>query len=81
MASSVVTGHRPPLLLIAVHMGRHLGSEPGRAWAWACELSRHYQLHIVTPAWVADECRREELAAEWTWHPTRAPQPTTMGPR
>lgn len=60
-------------------MGRHLGSEPGRAWAWACALSRRHRLHVIAPATVVERCRNEEAAAEWHWHPTRAPHPAHEG--
>lgn len=60
-------------------MGRHLGSEPGRAWAWACALARHYRLHIVAPAAVVERCRHEDLAANWGWHATRISSPGASG--
>lgn len=62
-------------------MGRHLGSEPGKAWAWACALARRYRLHVVTAPAVAERCRHEELAADWCWHTTCSPQPVTSGLR
>ena len=43
---------RPVLLLITVDMGRHLGSEPGRAWA----LSQCHRLQAVAPAAVESRC-------------------------
>ncbi len=70
---------RPAFVLVAVDMGRHLGTEPGKAWAWACALARHYQLHVVTAPAVAERCRHEDVAAGWTWHTTRAPQPSSTG--
>ena len=70
---------RPPLLFVAVDMGRHFGSEPGKSWAWACALARHYRLHVVTAPAVAERCRPEPLAADWSWHTTRASHPTSSG--
>lgn len=70
---------RPALVLVAVDMGRHLGTEPGKAWAWACAIARRYRLHVVTAPAVAARCRHEKDAAEWSWHITRLSQPTSMG--
>lgn len=73
------TDPRPPLVLVAIDMGRHLGSEPGRAWAWACALARRYQLHVITPRSVMERCRDEAEAGIWQWHPTQAPHPAPNG--
>ncbi len=70
---------RPPLILVAVDMARHGGTEPGKAWAWACALARRYTLHIVTAPAVAERCRGEDVAAEWHWHVTRVAQPHAVG--
>jgi len=75
----VAAGDRPRLILVAVDMGRHLGSEPGRAWAWACALAGRYRLQVVTSAAVAERCRHEEPAAGWEWHVTLAPTPAASG--
>lgn len=72
---------RPALLLAAVDMGKHRGSEPGRAWAWACALARRFELHVVTAPEIVTRCRGEPEAAAWTWHATRAAHPVTMGLR
>lgn len=70
---------RPALMLAAVDMARGGGSEPGRAWDWACALARHYDLHVVTGSNVAERCRREKAAAGWTWHTTTVAAPTSSG--
>jgi glycosyltransferase involved in cell wall biosynthesis len=75
----VITGERPPLLLVAVDMGPRAGSEPGKAWEWACALARYYRLHVVTGPAAAERCRREDIAADWQWHTTRLPVPYTTG--
>jgi glycosyltransferase involved in cell wall biosynthesis len=73
------TDRRPPLLLVAVDISPERGSEPGKAWSWACALSRHYRLHIVTGPVVDERCRDHPVAREWTWHFTPSPQPVGMG--
>lgn len=81
-ASRVVADDaRPPLVLVAVDMARHGGTEPGKSWAWACALARRYRLQVVTAPAVAERCRTEPLAADWSWHVTRAAQPGSMGLR
>ncbi len=70
---------RPPLILVAADMARHGGTEPGKAWAWACALARRYTLHVVTAPAVAERCRVEDVASGWHWHVTRVPQPHAMG--
>lgn len=81
MPDIVADDARPPLVLVAVDMARHGGTEPGKSWAWACALARHYRLHVVTAPAVAERCRNEPLAANWHWHVTHAPQPGSMGLR
>lgn len=60
-------------------MMRGGGSEPGRAWDWACALARHFTLHIVTAPAVAERCRGQPEASGWHWHTTRSPAPVSMG--
>lgn len=74
-----MSGNRPALVLVAMEMGRHEGSERGRGWAWAFSLARHYRLHVVAPSAVVTRCQHEDLAADWQWHPTRAPYPRSGG--
>ena len=66
-------------MLVAVDMGPCLGSEPGKAWDWACALARRWRLHVVTAPAVAERCRAEAVARDWHWHTTLSPQPVSMG--
>lgn len=65
--------HKPHVIVIALALDPHRGSEPGKGWWWATALSHFFHLHIVTRAANIPPCH-EALAGNdsgWSFHPAR----------
>jgi len=61
---------KPEIIVVALSIDPHKGSEPGKGWWWTCALSEYFQLHLITDERSKDACKNESIVERegWTFH-------------
>ena len=73
---------KPSIIVVALNLDPHGGSEAGKGWWWATALSRFFELHVITQKPDALACEAELAGKEgWTFHPTDYAMTTWAFPR
>jgi len=70
MSSEIAT--KPEIIVVALSIHPHRGSEPGKGWWWACALSSHFRLHLVTQEHSREWCDHQSIVKSdgWSFHTT-----------
>ncbi|CAN5657757.1 hypothetical protein BH09VER1_BH09VER1_00100 [soil metagenome] len=63
---------KPWIIVVALSVDPHLGSEPGKGWWWSNALSEHFRLRIVTQRRSEAVCQNEAIPRSegWVFHTT-----------
>jgi glycosyltransferase involved in cell wall biosynthesis len=66
-------GAKPEIIVVALGIDPHRGSEPGKGWWWSCALSEYFRLHLVTLELSRRACKNESILEKegWTFHTTQ----------
>ena len=81
MSSEIAT--KPEIIVVALGIDPHRGSEPGKGWWWSCALSEYFRLHLVTQELSSRACKKESIVEKegWTFHATQREITTWKFPR
>lgn len=75
--------NKPQIIVVALNMDPHGGSEAGKGWWWATALSQFFHLHVITQQPDADACIAAlgSAGGGWTFHPTETKMETWAFPQ
>ncbi len=59
---------KPEIIVVALTMDPHGGSEPGKGWWWSCALSEYFRLHLVTRELSRQACKSESIVEKEGWN-------------
>ena len=60
---------KPNLLIPALDVNPHRGTEPGKAFQWTTALAEFYQVHVICSVDAAEICKKSGRCESWIFHP------------